>query len=242
MIYKDIAPYYDMLMKDIDYELWTSYLMDITEIYSVSVEKVLDLGAGTGNSSIPLIKRNLNVIFLDRSYYMLMEAKKKVNNGFFVAGDFKNIPLKTDFTLVYSLFDSLNYLMTEEDLGRCFRDVWRILLPDGFFIFDMNTVKGVRMIATEGERVEELDNLYSIWRYHLKDDIITLYLTLFIKKGKEYIRIDEIHQERGYDIEIVNGILKESGFEVIANYECFKMERANKNSKRVMFVCKKKNF
>jgi hypothetical protein len=65
---------------------------------------------------------------------------------------------------------------------------------------------------------------------------------LFIKKGKEYIRIDEIHQERGYDIEIVNGILKESGFEVIANYECFKMERANKNSKRVMFVCKKKNF
>lgn len=242
MIYKDIAPYYDLLMKNIDYEKWTSYLLHITEIYSVELSKVCDLGAGTGNSALPIIDKIKDIVFLDKSFYMLLEARKKKSDGIMVVGDFRNLPLKRDFTLVYSLFDSLNYILKEEDLKICFKEIWRILVPDGFFIFDMNTIKGIKLIALENEKTEEIDNIYSIWRYKLQEDIITLYLTLFIRQRNDYKRIDEIHQERGYEPDLVNDILSSSGFEVLANYECFKMERANKNSKRIMYVCKKKNF
>lgn len=242
MIYKEIAPYYDLLMKNIDYVRWTSYLLHIAEMYSVEFSKVCDLGAGTGNSTIPVIHKTKDIVLLDRSFHMLSEARKKKAYGLMIVGDFMNLPLKKEFTLVYSLFDSLNYILNEEELKNCFKEVWRILLTNGFFIFDMNTIKGVKLIALEGERTEETDNLYSIWRYKLQDDIITLYLTLFVKQKKDYIRIDEIHQERGYDMNIVNELLKSSGFDILANYECFKIEKANKNSKRIMYVSRKKNF
>ncbi len=242
MIYKEIAPYYDLLMKNIDYERWTSYLLHIAKVYSIQLTYVCDLGAGTGNSSIPIVNNFNNFVFLDKSFYMLREAIKKKPDGLMIVGDFRNLPLKREFTLVYSLFDSLNYLINEEELRNCFKEVWRILLPDGFFIFDMNTVKGIKVIALEGEKTEEIDGIYSIWRYKLQDDIITLYLTLFVKQKNNYKRIDEIHQERGYEPEMVNELLESAGFQVIANYNCFKMEKANKNSKRIMYVVKKKNF
>ena len=139
--------------------------------------------------------------------------------------------------MVYSVFDSLNYLIEVDDLLKVFKEVESILLEGGFFIFDMNSVEGIRYIAKQRDIVEENEEIYSVWRYRLSGEIITLYLSIF-PKGKGD-RVDEVHVERGYRIDTVKGLLVNAGFKPVVEYECFTNRIARRNSKRVLYVARK---
>ena len=48
------------------------------------------------------------------------------------------------FGLVVSTYDALNHLPGLDALAGCFRSVQRVLLPGGYFIFDLNTRLGLK--------------------------------------------------------------------------------------------------
>ncbi|MCD6277670.1 hypothetical protein J7J69_05450, partial [candidate division WOR-3 bacterium] len=153
-------------------------------------------------------------------------------------GDVRALPFKKGFTLVYSIFDSLNYLIEEDDLLKVFKEVKRVLIDGGFFIFDMNSIEGVKYIARQKEIVEEDDEIYFVWRYKLSGDVITLYLSVFPKHAKDGDRVDEVHRERGYSIEKVKELLLKAGFRPVVEYECFTNRLARKSSKRILYVAR----
>jgi len=139
-------------MKDIEYEFWVDYIHKIGKKYSASFDTVLDLCCGTGNSLIPMKKYARDLSGIDISLEMLKRAKNKGIERI-VNGDVRSLPFKKGFTLVYSIFDSLNYLIEEDDLLRVFKEVKRVLIDGGFFIFDMNSIEGVKYIARQKEIV-----------------------------------------------------------------------------------------
>lgn len=109
---------------------------------------VLDLCCGSGHLAVHFLERGYRVVGLDLSEPMLRHARENarayVESGqaMFVQGDASDFTLAERFGLVVSTYDSLNHLPDEQALRRCFQCVYAVC--DGYFIFDLNTRRGLR--------------------------------------------------------------------------------------------------
>jgi len=101
--------------------------------------RLLDLGCGTGEASWPLWKRVASVTFMDRSGPMLRFARNKYPKGIFVKGDMASLPfLDAEFDVVISRGAVLSQLDPER-VPEALAHVWRVLRPQGYFLFDFLT-------------------------------------------------------------------------------------------------------
>ncbi|MCK4226355.1 class I SAM-dependent methyltransferase [candidate division WOR-3 bacterium] len=234
-----ISKYYDILMEDVDYEDWIKYIMDIAELYDIHFTPMLDITCGTGNSMLPFLSKGIKSIGVDSSMEMLKIAKLKVPELPFVLATAQSLPFFHHFNLAISIFDSLNYILDYNELMQAFDSVQETLLPKGHFIFDMNTPYGLETISQHDIR-QENENFISVWRnlYNKNEKTLNLYLTLFIKKGELWKRVDEIHHERGYtEDEVIMG-LRKTGFKVLGTFKCFEQSTVDRFTKRILYVTK----
>lgn len=109
---------------------------------------VLDLCCGAGHLAVYFLEKGYRVVGLDLSEHMLHyaqeNARQYVESGRarFVQGDARDFTMDDRFGLVVSTYDSLNHLENEQALHRCFECVYAV--SDGYFIFDLNTRRGLR--------------------------------------------------------------------------------------------------
>ncbi len=216
--YSQIYPYYDVLMSFIDYKGWIKYIEKILFRDNVRERLILDLACGTGTCLKIWLDKGYEVIGLDASPGMLEQARQKLNGrGELILADMRNFIIEKKVPIVTCLYDSLNYLLTEEDLLSCFRSVFEALKTNGIFIFDMNTLYCLKEHWDNQTITREEDEIYSIWKNEWDEvrKISTLHITLFIDKGNGYIKQSEIHQERGYPVETIRSLLEQAGFQNI---------------------------
>ena len=105
---------------------------------------ILDLCCGTEQLAKALAARDYKVTGVDGSEQMLRLARQNAPNASFHCADARSFNLSTNFALVLSTYDSLNHLLTLEDLASVFRNVFRHLQSGGVFVFDMNLDAGFR--------------------------------------------------------------------------------------------------
>jgi SAM-dependent methyltransferase len=111
-------------------------------------KSVLDVCCGTGELAVHFLKSGYKVVCIDLSEHMLScaedNAREYVQSGQarFVQGNASGFTLDERFGLVVSTFDALNHLENEQTLRSCFRSVYAV--SDGYFIFDLNTRRGLR--------------------------------------------------------------------------------------------------
>ncbi|HXG24606.1 MAG TPA: class I SAM-dependent methyltransferase, partial [Chthonomonadales bacterium] len=72
-----IAPYYDVLMRDVPYRSWVRYVQRLLEVRGVWPHRVLDLACGTGNVAEVLAMLGYEVVGVDISEPMIAEARRK---------------------------------------------------------------------------------------------------------------------------------------------------------------------
>ncbi len=244
--FTSIAPYYDELMQDINYELWVDYVEELFQLLSVRPQKILDIGCGTGNPTLIFARRGYEMVGMDYSEEMLKVAREKsehFSNVRFYHGDVRNFDLENEmpFDAAISLFDSLNNITTEGEMVSAFSCVRRHLREGGPFIFDMNTIHALEFYWGNHTRVREYGELLSIWRtrYFKKKRISELHITLFIPTEKNfYCRIDEIHVERGYKISTIKNLLKKAGFHEVYAFQHLTRLPASEQNMRVMFAAR----
>ncbi len=243
--YTSIAPYYDMLMRRVRYRDWMRYIESIIEMHAPYAKNILDVACGTGNGLLNLRKKYKLYVAFDRSLDMLRVFKSKlkfyeIEPLIFVA-DVRKIPIKSQsIDAAFSIFDSLNNLLSPKDLKKAFGEVFRILKDGGVFIFDMNTTYVLREHWGTKTRIEEDEDLISIWRTRYKNRISELHITLFVKGSDgKYVRVDELHMERGYDIDEVLALLKETGFSNAYAYDHMTFTPPKEDSLRVNYVAVK---
>jgi len=99
---------------------------------------VLELGIGTGRVALPLHQKGIAVHGIDASQRMVDELRKKAGgNAIPVAiGDFADVAVEGQFSLVYVVFNTIFTLLTQEAQVRCFANVASHLLPDGLFVIE----------------------------------------------------------------------------------------------------------
>jgi SAM-dependent methyltransferase len=100
--------------------------------------RVLDLCCGSGHVTKELVRRGYAVTGVDSSAELIDIASKDLPEVDLCVQDVRNLQLDERFAATLSTFDSLNHILTLEDLERVFSRVYQHLEKDGRFVFDMN--------------------------------------------------------------------------------------------------------
>jgi SAM-dependent methyltransferase len=113
---------------------------ELPKLTGAPFHKVLDLGCGPGRHSIPLARQGAQVTGVDRSPFLLENAKSRAEleklEIEWVQEDMRSFVRPEAFDLAISLFTSFGYFGDEEDL-TVLRNLFRSLAPGGFFIIDV---------------------------------------------------------------------------------------------------------
>lgn len=243
-MYTGFASVYDVFMDSIPYDEWTSYLCKILKEYRIEQGTLLELGCGTGTISNLMADRGFQIIGVDISQEMLemAYAKKENRSILYVNQDMRNLELNGKVDAIYSLCDSMNYLLEYEELVETFCRVRAFLEEDGIFIFDAKTWSFYEEIG-DSVIAENREIGSFIWENDFCDDdgINEYCLTLYVKKNQDnYQRFEEVHRQRAYPIAVWKEALEEAGFECLHIYRAFTNQDASEEDDRVYFVAKSK--
>lgn len=225
--YAALAPVYDKLNADVDYDTWADYIVRRFETEFRGADKpslLLELGCGTGSMTRALCKRGFDMIALDISEEMLSVAEARLR-----ADGFANVLLlhesMTDFELygtvdgVICCLDGINHLTERDALADCFCNVARYLNPGGLFLFDVNTPAKFRSLYADNDYILENDGCMLCWSNRLskKGDVCDFHLTVFeeLESGL-YKRTDGVTRERCYGIRALRNHAKAAGLTWVA--------------------------
>lgn len=247
-IYKEFAHIYSKGQYPEYSRKMSELLPSILRQFKVTPKKILDIACGEGSFALEMAIKGFQVTGIDRSTDMLRIARKKTKKKKLkvklIQQDMCSLKFSEEFNLVTCWFDSLNYLLENKDLENTFLGVSRALKEGGIFIFDMNTIYGLSVQWQENPSTVEQDipRMLEIHqtKYNPKEYIATLKITVFIKKNEEWIRIDEVHKERGYTLNEIRQCLNKANLKEIACWGSLgsKTEPTPKTG-RVWFVTKK---
>lgn len=250
-MYKDFASVYDDLMDNVPYEEWVSHVTDILGEYGIDNGLVLDLGCGTGIVTRLLADKGYDMIGVDLSQDMLSIAmsaeedkKRDGSDILYLCQDMREFELYGTVRAVVSLCDSINYLLTGEDIVTVCRLVNNYLDPEGIFVFDFNTACKYRAIG-DSVIAENREECSFIWENFYDDNThINEYdLTLFIKErsGDDaglYRKSTEEHVQRGYSVKEMKDFIDRSGLELVKMLDADTLKEADDKSERILTIAK----
>ncbi|HEX7005094.1 MAG TPA: methyltransferase domain-containing protein [Trueperaceae bacterium] len=231
-----LAQVYDELMADVEYEEWLDFVLEQAERRGHPEGRVLDLGCGTGNMTIPLARRGYRVTGLDGSMEMLEVARGKAPDLDWRLGEFTSFDLGERFALAVSVFDSLNNLISPEQFLAATSRVRCHLVPDGLFLFDVNTRVGLADPWHDGLVEGWAGDIFYRW-VHSYDPATEL------ARVEAYCEHDgrsftEVHLERPFDPAEVTELLASSGFVEVETLNYPDGEPAGEDEERIWVVAR----
>ena len=256
--YGAIAHVYDKLNAEIDYSAWADFIERCFDRFLPSrPQLVLDLACGTGSMALQLAKRGYDTIGVDGSADMLSEAFARAAEAneevLWLHQDMRTFELYGTVGATTCCLDSLNYLLTPEDLSACFASVHNYLDPDGLFLFDMNTpykfenVYANNAYILEDELVyadeegEERIPVFCGWQnsYSPSTRLCDFDLTLFEElENGGYRRSDEHQTERCYSLDEITDALRKAGFELLGVWSDFSFSAPTDTTERWYFAAR----
>ena len=240
--YTSFAQVYDLFMDNVPYEMWGEYLAQLFREYGIEDGLLLDLGCGTGKLTRIMAEKGYDMIGVDYSYEMLDMAKSESEESIlYLLQDMREFELYGTVRGIYSACDCLNYILEENELRSVFKLVNNYLDPGGVFVFDVNTPYKYRELLAENTIAENRDEGSFIWEnYFDEDEQINEYdLTLYIKEEDgRFIRFEETHFQRCYELSMIRRLLEEAGLEFVAMYDAYTKEPVSEESEKVLFVAR----
>ena len=257
-VYSDFAAVYDELMDNTPYEQWCERLDALIRKYGVSnperdsttildSEKnlVLDLGCGTGTLTELMYGKGYDMIGVDMSDSMLDVAmKKREESGseiLYLLQDMRELELYSTVGTVYSVCDSLNYVLEEDELFQVFSLINNYLFPGGIFIFDFNTDYKYREIIGDTTIAENRDDCSFIWEnyYDPEQEINEYDLTVFVRQeGDQFRKFSETHFQRGYTLEQITSLVDRAGMVLVEVMDADTGESVTAESERIYVVAR----
>ena len=222
--YSCVAGVYDRLNESFDYDAYANYIdAQIKKVQKTDTSLVLDLACGTGKMSLLLRDRGYDMTGVDISEDMLSVARdicidKGIDDILWLCQSMQNFELYGTVDACACCLDSLNYLTSYEDLKRCFSLVHNYLIPDGVFVFDMNTPYRFENVYAKNDYILECDGALVAWQndYNKKSKLCRFYLSVFEEQEDgSYLRFDEVQRERSYSKKQILNALSEAGLEVV---------------------------
>ena len=246
--YSSLAGVYDRLMRDNDYYAWADYYYALFAMAGAAPHSVIDLACGTGRLSCILAQRGFELICVDMSAEMLMEAQRRAGETdcavkpIFINQDLRELDLYGTADAAICSMDGINYI-PPEDIGEVFRRVSCFVEPGGLFIFDVNTEAKFRRM--DGMTyIDEDDELFCAWRtdYYEEERECVYGVDIFSRRGELWKRSGEEHTEYAPDLERMKRLLEENGFEDVSFYGELSPEPPKEDEDRIFFFCRRRDY
>ncbi len=242
-IYNEFAKVYNNFMNDTPYKKWSKFINSQIDKYNINPKIICDLGCGTGSMCEIFSQQNLEVIGIDSSHEMLIEAKQSAESSnldiLYLCQDMCAFELFGTVDIIYSSCDSLNYLLEEDDIINTFKLVNNYLEAGGLFIFDINTVYKYKEVLGDKIFAEQTEDAAYIWEniFDEEEQINEFGVSFFIKDlDGRYNKTEEFHYQKAYTIEQIKKYLEVSGLELLNIYDDYTNEPCNNTTIRATFV------
>lgn len=243
--YKNFAYVYDTFMDNIPYDDWSKYIAYLFEKYHIDSGNLVELGCGTATLALQLVNYGYSIIGIDNSDDMLNIAAKKTANTPDIAlqlQDMRDLLLDSTYDGFYCVCDSLNYLLSREDILDTFHCIKKYLRKNGIFIFDMKTIHFYQNCLGDQIFCDHQEACSYVWENaFFEDDCINQYdLTLFVRQDDSnlYEKFNEVHHQRGYNLEEIIDLLSLAGLEYVTSYDAFTEEPPKDDSERIYIIAR----
>lgn len=244
--YNSLAPCYDRLTSDVDYNAWADFYETIFKANNLKIQSILDLACGTGTLSYILARRGFELIGTDASVDMLAQAYSKAPENediilpMFINQTMQGLDLYGTVDAAVSCLDGINYLPGLKAVEDVFRRVHLFLEPGGIFIFDVNTP--YKLENLDGQVfLDEKEGLYCVWRaeYDESERACFYGIDIFSLEGKLWRRDFEEHVEYAYCADELKKALKSACFSDINIYGGLSLEPPSEDANRIFITARK---
>ena len=214
--YSFLAPWYDKLTGDVPYERFADFYEAEFRRDGGEFRLLLDLCCGTGTLTNVLSRRGYEMIAVDSSVEMLMEAQAKSAGletpPLFLCQDAAALDLYGTVDAAVCSLDGMNYI-PPEDLPEVFRRLWLFVRPGGLLIFDIRTPEFLRSL--DGDVfVDEQEDVLCLWRADFEEALpaIIYGMDIFSRQGRLWQRESEEHVEYAHEPAALQALLEQTGF------------------------------
>ncbi len=236
--YTDIAPVYDYLLRHVDYQQWYEYIVSIMKYYVEKPELILELGCGTGRFGSKFSNEGYTIFGIDKSIDMLRVARTRAFLNFrILCADITGFYLAKKMDFIFSVHDTVNYLLEPADILNMFRCVREIMHDGSVFMFD---------ITTEHNIYENFDGKIS--RYPLRNgsvewgnsyDAATRLVSSTLRFHRHGKISEEEHLQRIYMVDEMKGLVEKGGFRILDICGDYTVDPPRDNTIMVNFITRK---
>lgn len=239
------AKNYDSLV-GADYKKISEYIDKSIKKYKSDSELVCDLGCGTGVISCQLSKLGYDMIGIDISEDMLLEARENatnsdVDNLLLLCQDICQFELYGTVDVIYSTLDTINYITCKNDLTRLFKLTRNYLNYDGLFIFDINTEYKFKNILSGNNFIYNNDDLFCAWESEFDSKSGYCYhdLTYFEKqKDGSYLKENSTQIQRYYSPDYIESVARKFDFKIIKCSDNYTNKAISDKTERITYILK----
>jgi SAM-dependent methyltransferase len=231
--YTGLAPLYDALLGSSFLSLLRHTFERLVRSYGIRFTSAADAACGTGAFVHYLRGRGVPLVYgMDRSPEMLGLAlqKNRGNGTRFLLQEFATLQLPQPVDLITCNFDSLNYLLTTDDLLRALRRFHTNLKPGGHAIFDMVTDHP----AWQGPQPQvELGAAFTRVTHWDPQRCIQTAVFSISRNGRSQ---REVHVQRGYSVAVVIGVLAKARLTLLGVHDFQTLGPVTARTGRAVFV------
>lgn len=243
--YNAFSYFYDSLMRNVDYKSRAKYILEVFERLGHDMGLSLDLACGTGELTIELKKAGVDIYGADAAHEMLYRALDKAYDEgldiLFICQKMQELDLYGTIDTCICTLDSINHVVDIEDVQKAFERVSLFTNPQGYFLFDVNTVYKHQQILSDNTFVYDAEDVFCVWQNSLKENnVVEIELDFFERDGKVYHRTSESFCERAYSDEQLTAMLNKAGFEVVERFGDMTFAPPKDDEQRVIYIARKK--
>ena len=202
--YGPLAAWYDTLTGDVPYAQFADFYETEFARDGGEFRLLLDLCCGTGTLTAEMARRGYEMIGVDASPDMLMQAREKCAElpvpPLLLCQDASEIDLYGTVDAAYCSLDGFNYI-PPEDLKTVFFRLRYFIRPGGLLLFDVHTPEWFRSL--DGNIfVDESDDVLCLWRADFDEEErkIVYGMDLFERRGRLWQRSGEEHVEYAHEL------------------------------------------
>ena len=237
--YNYFATVYDRMMDNIPYEEWEQYILQLLYVGGVAPDaKITEIGCGTGMMTGMLADEGFSMTGIDLSESMLKMAKAKRNDINYINMDMRDIHLSEKQDVIFSVGDSMNYLLTIDDLSKTMKSARDNLKKNGLLIFDLKTEHFFKSQLDKYTYKEDLKDFSYVWKNSYDENKHIHYYYLWFKhKTKDGIKREtEIHKQRAFFAKDIKEAALMAGFSHACAYDAFTFDKPKMQSERIYIV------